>query len=191
MPVKIYAHPYLHPESNIPFAEDTTHGAYDKEMIHRYWRIVAQLSGIFDEFRGRFLGKSTPVHLFWHSFDLALTRFSGRKAQPLVNGGKVEREAYSHEVISFGFWPGDPLFPEPAFYSYTSPLPGGLTLEPIKPDIAYWGKYRGSDMALMKYEEFRKLPNLRETLLDFLESAYQAGAKRSNWALEELKREDS
>ena len=186
MPVKIYAKPYLHPTSDIPFSQDTRHCTYDPEAVHRYWQILAWIAEIFQEFRGRFLGKSTPVQLYWHSFDLVVTRFSGKKAPPRTTGTKVDKEAYSHEVISFGFWPGDLKFQEPAFYSYTYPSPNGLTKAPLRPDIAFWGQTNGNDMALMRYEEFRQQPDPRQALLDFLESAYQAGALKAQWPVEDL-----
>lgn len=185
---KIKAEPYLH-KSKIPFAEDMEPRVYDREAVHRFWRIVSQIGSIFEEFRGRFVGKSTPVHLFWHSFDLALTRFSGRKAPPRTTGTKVDQEAYSHEVISFGFWAGDDQFPEPAFYSYTAPEPAHLTDKPLKPASAFWKDNWGSHMAILRYEDFRLAANPRETLLAFLESAYQAGATSANWPIDDLRNE--
>ncbi len=186
LPVRIYPYPYLLPGSEHSFAEDTIHKSYDSEAAHKYWQALSQVANIFEEFRGRFLGKSTPVHLFWHSFDLALTRFSGRKAPPLQAGTPVDQEAYSHEVISFGFWPGDPTYPQPAFYSYTYPMPDGLAGKALEPDIAFWGEYRGSPMVLMNYEDFRLLPNPHEALLAYLETAYQSSAKQAHWPVEEL-----
>ena len=135
--VKIRAVPYKI-SSQEPFETDTQHAAYDKEYIERFWRILAGVDTIFETFRGRFIGKSTPVHVFWHSLDLALTRFSGRLAPVREGAGLVDREAYSHEVISFGFWAGDDNVPAPAFYSYTAPEPEGLTAEPLRPEAAYW-----------------------------------------------------
>jgi hypothetical protein len=134
-----------------------------------------------EEFRGRFVGKSTPVHMFWHSFDLALTRFSGRRAPVREGAGMVEREAYSHEVISFGFWFGDDNIPAPAFYSYTAPEPEDLADEPLSPWAARWQEANGSHMALLMYEDARSAEDTRATVLEFLESAYQAGAKRAGW----------
>jgi len=176
---KIRAVPYEAP-SKTPFAEDTENKSYDKEYIERYRRILIGVNDVFEEFRGRFTGKSTPVHLFWHSFDLALTRFSGKPAPVRAEAGTVEREAYSHEVISFGFWAGDDNVPAPAFYSYTAPEPEGLTDEKLKPDAAIWNTDKGA-MALLMYEDARNAESPRETILEFLESAYQAGAKRGGW----------
>ncbi len=178
----IKAVPYEAP-SITPFAEDSENNSYDKEYVEKFHKILVAADDIFEEFRGRFTGKSTPVHLFWHSFDLALTRFSGKAVPPRTGAGLVEREAYSHEVISFGFWFGDDKVPAPAFYSYTAPEPAGLTEEPLKPDDASWNTANGA-MAILMYDDARKLENPRKAILDFLESAYNAGAKRAGWDLE-------
>lgn len=182
----IRAIPYEAP-STTPFAEDTENKSYDKTYIERFHQIQVAVDDILEEFRGRFLGKSTPVHMFWHSFDIALTRFSG-KAAPIRDGAnRVEREAYSHEVISFGFWFGDDkTVPAPAFYSYTAPEPAGLADEPLTPASATWADSNGAHLALLMYDEVRDLPNVREVVLEFLESAYQAGAKRAGWDVKAL-----
>jgi len=169
--------------SKIPFAEDTEHNSYDKEFIERAHNVLVTANDILEEFRGRFVGKSTPVHMFWHSFDLALTRFSGKKAPPMPEANMVTREAYSHEVISFGFWFGDDKeggVPAPAFYSYTAPEPAGLADERL-PAPASWREAGASHMALLMYEDVRTAEDPREKVLDFLDSAYQAGAKRAGW----------
>ncbi|MGB8320658.1 MAG: DUF5996 family protein [Ignavibacteriaceae bacterium] len=170
-----------------PFEEDHIHSSYNKEYIERFCRILIFINGVFEEFRGRFSGKSTPVHLFWHSFDLALTRFSGRKATMPEESNKVEKEAYSHEVISFGFWAGDDLIPEPAFYSYTFPEPEGLTYEPLEPTEAYWGSLHSSAYALMMYEKIRNSKSPAKAILNFLESTYLAGAGKAGWDIEKFK----
>lgn len=183
---KIWARPYEAP-STTPFAEDRDNKSYDKKYIERFHQILVAVDDIFEEFRGRFTGKSTPVHLFWHSFDLALTRFSGRLAPPMPEANMVTREAYSHEVISFGFWFGDDKpdsVAAPAFYSYTAPKPDGLGKEPLQPEKAFWTPDGG--MALLMYDDIRELPNARAAILDFLESAYQAGGKRADWPLSDL-----
>lgn len=172
--------PYEAP-STTPFAEDTGNKSYDKEYIERFHRTLVTVDRILNEFRGRFLGKSTPVHMFWHSFDLALTRFSGKRAPVREGAGMVEREAYSHEVISFGFWFGDDRVPAPAFYSYTAPEPAGLTEEPLSPAAAIWAESNGAHLALLMYDDIRMVTDPPKTVLDFLESAYRAGAKRSDW----------
>lgn len=178
--VSIWAVPYDVPTiSTEPFATDHTHASYDKEYVNRMWQILVQIDSVFQAFRGRFIGKSTPTHLFWHHFDLALTRFSGRPAPVREGANTVEREAYSHEVISFGYWAGDDNVREPAFYSYAHPLPEGLYEEPLKPKEAFWNTEAG--MALLMYNDVRKAESPRQMVLDFLESVYQAGAKRSNW----------
>lgn len=173
--------PYEAP-STTPFPEDTENKSYDREYVERFHQVLVQVNEIFEEFRGRFYGKSTPVHLFWHSFDLALTRFSGRKAPAMPEANKVTQEAYSHEVISFGFWFGDDKensVAAPAFYSYTAPKPDGLENETLQPECAFWTP--DGAMALLMYDDIRKTSDPRESVLAFLESTYQAGAKRANW----------
>lgn len=172
--------PYEAP-STVPFPENTNNNSYDKEFVRRFHRTLVTVDSILNEFRGRFLGKSTPVHMFWHSFDLALTRFSGRPA-PLRDGAnRVEREAYSHEVISFGFWFGDDNVPAPAFYSYTAPEPQGLADEPLIPSDARWQESNGAHLALLMYDDVRSSNDPAGAVEEFLESAYQAGAKRAGW----------
>ena len=177
----IKAEPYEAP-STTPFADDHENCSYDKEYVERFHKVLVVVDDIFEEFRGRFTGKSTPVHLFWHSFDLALTRFSGKLAPPMPEANMVTREAYSHEVISFGFWFGDDKpdsVAAPAFYSYTAPKPDGLENEPLQPDTTFWTPDGG--MALLMYDDVRNSENARELILNFLESTYQAGAKRAGW----------
>jgi hypothetical protein len=176
---EIKAVPYEAP-TDTPFAESTDFKSYDKEYVERFRRILVAVNGVFTEFRGRFIGKSTPVHLFWHSFDLALTRFSGKKAPEKEDAGEVERRAYSHEVISFGFWAGDDNVPAPAFYSYTAPEPEGLPEKPLAPDPAVWNTDNGA-MAILMYDDVRKTEDPRRAILDFLESAYRAGAESAGW----------
>jgi hypothetical protein len=119
--------------------------------------------------------------MFWHSFDLALTRFSGRRVTPREGAGMVEREAYSHEVISFGFWFGDDKVPAPAFYSYTAPEPADLADEPLSPSTAKWVESNGAHLALLMYEDARNSEDPHAAVMDFLESAYHAGAKLAAW----------
>lgn len=180
----IKAMPYEAP-STTPFADDTENNSYDKEYVERFHEILVNIDDIMEEFRGRFTGKSTPVHLFWHSFDLALTRFSGKKVPPREGAGMVEREAYSHEVVSFGFWFGDDKengVSAPAFYSYTAPEPDGLADEPLQPHPASWQEANGSHMAMLMYDDVRSSENSRDDVMAFFESAYRAGAKRAAWA---------
>jgi hypothetical protein len=169
------------------FEEDTEHASYEEEYVERYRRILTWVDHVFREFSGGFNGKTSPVHLFWHGFDLALTRFSGRRAPGREGADKVTREAYSHEVISFGFWPGDSYTPAPAFYSYTAPEPDGLTGQPLRPGAAFWAPEGG--MALLMYHDVRKAESPRTTLLEFMESAYQAGARTAGWDVEDLRAE--
>jgi hypothetical protein len=184
IPVTIDPRPYRH-RSTIPFPEDGEHGAYDEAYVRRYHQLLVTADGILKSFSGRFHGKQAPVHLFWHSFDLVLTRFSGRKASPLGRGTRVDREGYTHEVISFGFWPGDDWLREPAFYSYTYPEPEGLTAEPLRPETAAWRDHNGA-LAILRYDDVARSPDPAGTLLAFLESAYQAGARRADWPIADL-----
>lgn len=177
--------PYEAP-STTPFPDDTENKSYDKEYVGRFHQTLVTVDRILNEFRGRFVGKSTPVHIFWHSFDLALTRFSGKKVQPREGAGMVEREAYSHEVISFGFWFGDDKVPAPAFYAYAAPEPAGLAEEPLAPATAQWAESNGAHLAMLMYEDVRTTNNPNDTVLEFLESAYQAGAKRAGWDTEQF-----
>ena len=167
---------------------NTYHLTRHEGYVRRYHHVLGWVDQVFKEFAGRFNGKTSPVQLFWHSFDLAVTRFSGRRAPVRSGADPVTREAYSHEVISFGFWPGDPSFREPAFYSYTAPEPKGLTEEPLHPSAASWQE---GGTALLTYEEVRSSDTPRETLLGFLQSAYEAGAKTAGWDMEEFRAGDT
>lgn len=171
-----------------PFASDETHATYDGSDAHRFWRVLVSVDGVFKKFRARFIGKCSPVHFFWHSFDLAVTRFSGRPAPVNENADPVTKEAYSHEVISAGFWPGDDYVPEPAFYSYVHPAPDGLADQKLRPEAARWETQDGGAMALYRYEDFRTARDPEADLLDFMQSAYEAGAKLSQWPREALER---
>lgn len=183
--VTILARPYEH-RSSEPFPTDRENSAYDREYIERYWRILLQVESVLKEFAGRFVGKASPIHLFWHSFDLAYTRFSGRRVPELKGANPVEREAYSHEVVSFGFWPGDPEYREPAFYSYTYPEPAGLSERPLDPAGAFWTPRNESHLAVLPYEGVRRADAPRQAILDFYESTYSAGADLAGWSRSEL-----
>ena len=183
--VSILAKPFDQP-FDTPFAEDREHSTFDHEYVGRYWQILLWAYGVMSKFTGRFLGKTTPVHLFWHSFDLALTRFSGRRAPVQEGAGLVEREAYSHEVISFGWWPGDANTREPMFYSYTAPEPAGIADISLEPEGAFWHRSNGSHLALYPYEAARESDDPSEAVLSFLESAYRAGATLAGWDVEDL-----
>lgn len=169
-----------------PFLTDTEHTTYDDIYVQRFWRILIGVDSIFKEFRGRFEGKCSPVHLFWHSFDLAVTRFSGRRAPLNEKADGVTQGAYSHEVISAGFWPGDQNLSGPAFYSYVFPEPDGLAEQALRPKAAWWEQQGGSSMALLRYEDFRQSEDPHATLLEFLQSSYEAGADLAKWPRQDL-----
>ncbi|GAB5475096.1 MAG: DUF5996 family protein [Maribacter sp.] len=171
---------------DIPFAECTLHKSYDREYVFRFWKILLQVDLVFKEFSGRSYSKTCPVHIYWHHMDLAVTRFSGKKGPEMTDAKAADRDAYSHEVISFGFWAGDKDVRFPAFYAYTYPSPDGLDNEPLMPESAEWIDSNGSPMAFLSYDALRELPNPKAALLEFLESAYQAGAKRTGWDIDEL-----
>jgi hypothetical protein len=166
-----------------PFADDHEHASYDRDAVERFWRILDWSDGVFEEFAGWYAGKTSPVHVFWHSLDLAVTRFSGRRVPVSETVDSVTREAYSHEVVSFGFWAGDRNVREPAYYSYTAPEPAGLREQPLRPDAARWT----DTLALLPYEAVRTAADPRGTLLAFLESAYQAGAVAAGWDRDDLR----
>jgi hypothetical protein len=169
-----------------PFPADDEHAAYDADAVERFWRVLEWTDSVLEEFAGWFCGKTSPVHLFWHSLDLALTRFGGRRAPPLPGSDPVNREAYSHEVVSFGFWAGDRSVREPRYYSYTAPEPPGLRAQPLSPGDARWADSGGGSMALLPYEAVRTSGDPRTALLAFLESAYEAGATLAGWDRAEL-----
>ena len=164
-----------------PFPEDTEHASYDPEAVERFWRVLDWSAAVLEEFAGWFCGKQSPVHLFWHSFDLALTRFSGRRAPELPDADGVTREAYSHEVVSFGFWAGDKNLREPAYYSYTAPEPPSLRDRPLSLADARWEEQGAGSLAILPYEDVRTAADPRATLLEFLDGAYRAGATAAGW----------
>ena len=163
--------------------ENTHHRACDRTHVRRYHQVLSWADQVLKEYAGRFNGKQSPVQLYWHSFDLAVTRFSGKRTHLPEGTDPVTREAYSHEVISCGFWPGDAKVREPAFYAYTAPEPEGLTDQPLKMEEASWQE---GGTALLTYEAVRACDSPKDALLRFLESAYQAGAKTANWDAEDF-----
>ncbi|MEU6999900.1 DUF5996 family protein [Nonomuraea sp. NPDC046570] len=183
--VDIHATPFDLGDST-PFAEDRAHAHYDPALITRYWQVLSQVAQVLERFAADFCGKTSPVHHFWHTFDLAVTRFTGRVAGPSPQADPVTREAYSWEVISAGFWFGDEERPWPAFYSYTAPEPEGLDKEPLWPDWAAWIPSRGSHLAVLRYDDARTSDDPVMTVLGFLESAYRAGARRTSCDAEGL-----
>lgn len=178
--VSIHEQPYGLPTTT-PFPEDREHAAYDRDAVERFWRILEWTDGVLDEFAGWYCGKSSPVHLFWHSFDLALTRFGGARAPALPDADPVNREAYSHEVVSFGFWAGDQNVREPSFYSYAAPEPADLRQQPLRPEKAHWADQGRGSIALLSYDSVRTARDPHATLLSFLESAYRSGARGPGW----------
>ena len=161
-----------------PFPRDFEHASWERGAIERFGRILDWSDAVLEEFSGWFNGKTSPVHLFWHSLDLAVTRFSGRPAPP-IDADPVTEEAYSQEVISFGFWAGDDTVGDAAYYSYTAPEPDGLRDQPLA--VGEWIEFGGGSLAVLPYETVRVARDPRTTLLAFLQSAYEAGARVAGW----------
>jgi hypothetical protein len=177
------AHPFDLPDAARAFADDTEHAAYDTAAVSRYWRVLSDVNLVLEEFSGRFSGKTSPVHHFWHTFDIAATRFSDVVVPHSADADPVTREAYSREVISVGFWFGDPSYPAPAWYAYTSPEPEGLAEEPL-PGSAQWLDRGASHLAVVSFDETRASGDPRGAALDFLQAAYEAGARRAGWDID-------
>jgi Family of unknown function (DUF5996) len=173
--------PFDLPDADRPFADDTDHASYDPAWANRYWQVLSQVNLLLEEFAAGFSGKVSPVHHFWHTFDIAHTRYADRHVDQPATADPVTREAYSREVISFGFWFGDDGFPEPAFYAYTAPEPPGLAGEPLHPPAARWDPRDGSHLAVLTYEHARATDDPRASVLGFYESAYRAGARLAGW----------
>jgi hypothetical protein len=180
---RIWTMPVEIPDA-IPFEQDSTHAAYARNYVTRFWQTLVQADRILTRFRAQFLGKVSPVHFFWGSFDLAVTRFSGRRAPPLTSaspnlGGWVMQEAYSHEVSSCGFWPGNGGFGEAAFYSYAYPEPQGFASAAVVPNGAFYSEELGQ--FLLPYDKVRQAASPDDQVLDFLESTYAAAADLGHW----------
>ena len=187
--VEIWPVPVELPEVT-PFAEDTEHASYDRDAVHAFWRALVAADRVFDAFRARFVGKSSPSHFFWGAFDLAVTRFSGRPAPPHPGGYPnvadwVMREAYSHEVASAGFWPGTGLG-DAAFYAYAYPTPDGFAERSVEPDAAYFHDDLGE--FVLPYEAVRTADDPDATLMAFLQSTYEAAADLAGWDRAALER---
>lgn len=178
MPVELH-------EPAVPFELDRAHASYDREYVDRFWRALSFIDAVLAKFRARFIGKSSPVQFFWGSMDITLSRFSGRRAPPF-EASELEREAYSHEVQSVGWWPGDPRFERPAFYSYAAPEPAGFARASVAPAAAYY------DQALkgfyLDHDTVRADPDPEGCLLDFFETTYEAAAVLGAWPRAELER---
>jgi hypothetical protein len=183
MPVEI--------EGAIPFDQDHAHDSYDAEYVNRFWRVLVQVDRVFTQFRSPFLGKVSPVHFFWGSFDLAVTRFSGRLAPPLTSqspnvGAWVMREAYSHEVSSSGFWPGNGGYGKGAFFSYAYPEPEGFAKAPSRPDATFYDESLGQ--FILPYDVVRQAPSPDDCLMDYLRTTYDAAADGGHWDRAALER---
>ena len=186
--VKIWRMPVEIP-SPIPFDQDRVHASYDAKSVEKFWRILLSVDSVFSEFRSRFIGKSSPVHFFWGSFDLAVTRFSGRRAPERPGADVITREAYSHEVSSVGFWPGSGADQDAAFYSYAAPEPKGFKEAVARPGSAFYHKQLNE--FLLMYEDVRTAKSPSTALLDFCQSTYDAAADLGGWDREQLERSHS
>jgi len=189
--VEIYPLPAEIPDPIIPFPEDQLHASYDPDAAQRCWRALVQADRVLKRFRGRFLGKCSPVHFWWGGFDLSCTRFSGRSAPPHPGGFPnlpdwVTREAYSHECISAGWWPGGAPLEEPAFYAYAYPEPDGCAAAPVRPDAAFY--HPELREWILPYDAVRQAPDPDAALLDFLQSTYEAAATLGAWDRAALER---
>jgi hypothetical protein len=192
LPVRFSTTPNELPDP-IPFERDDVHRAYDRDQANRFWRVLVQADRVFKLFRSRFCGKCSPVHFFWGSFDLAVTRFSGRPAPPHPGGiphlpDAITREAYSQEVSSLGFWPGNDALPQAIFYSYAYPEPNGFAQSKVKPEAASYNPQLKE--FILPYDVVREAESPDEVLLDFAESTYDAASTLGKWdraALEEKK----
>ncbi len=191
--VDIHAKPNEIPNA-VRFDQDESHTAYDREYANRFWRVLVQADRVFKQFRARFIGKCSPVHFFWGAADLAVTRFSGRRA-PEHPGGipnlpdRVTREAYSHEVSSCGFWPGGGAISYPAFYSYAYPEPTGFPEAAVKPTAAFYS--RDLREFILPYDDVRQAESPDATLLEFLQTTYEAAANLAHWDRSSLERRDT
>ena len=173
-------------ENPIRFTEDTRHKSYEAEYVERFHAIISWVHGVFSEFHSRFIGKSSPVHFFWGSFDLAVTRFNGEKAPPRNGADYITREAYSHKNISHGFWCGGGAVLEPAFYGYSAPEPDGFKQAIALPSEAFY--HKDLNEFVLPYEAIRKSDSPEKALLDFMQSIYEAAANLADWKREELER---
>lgn len=184
--VKVWRMPVEIPNP-IPFDEDRVHASYDPEAVQKFWRILLSVQCVFDEFRSRFIGKCSPVHFFWGSFDLAVTRFSGRRAPVRPGADRITQEAYSHEVSSVGFWPGSGTITDAAFYSYAAPEPEGFRNATVQPAAAHYDTQL-SEFILM-YRDVRSSASPAANLLDFCQSTYEAGATLAKWDRDALEKQ--
>ena len=182
--VRIWPMPAEIPEP-IRFDRDQQHASYDRVYVKRFWKILVLVDGVLKRFRSGFIGKHSPIHFFWGSFDLASTRFSGRRAPERPGADPISREAYSHEVISAGFWPGGGEVKGAAFYAYAAPEPNGFKAASVRPAKAF---YSPLGEFLLMYDDVRQSVNPEQALLEFLQSTYEAGANLGAWPRKELER---
>lgn len=175
-------------EDTIPLDRDVEHKSYDGEYAQRFWRVLAQSHAVLAKFRSNFIGKCSPIHFFWGSFDLALTRFSGRKAPERPDADALTREAYSHEVSSVGWWPGDSRLRLPSFYSYAAPEPAGFRNAAVRPEAAHYNEPLGG--FYLHYDDMRLASDPEQSLLDFCQSAYDAAADLGHWDRAALERNE-
>ena len=183
--IKIWTMPAEVPNP-IPFEQDHQNASYDAEYANRCWRILLRTANVFEKFRADFIGKSSPIHFFWGSFDLAVTRFSGRPAPEREGADIITREAYSHEVISHGWWPGSGAIAEPAFYAYAAPEPDGFKTVPVEPAAAFYSP--DFSEFVLPYEAVRTAPSPADALYRFLRTTYDAGAALASWDRDSLER---
>jgi hypothetical protein len=170
----------------IPFEKDDVHASYDAEWAQRFWRVLLASSRVLGEFRARFIGKASPVHFFWGSFDLAVTLFSGRRAPERPGADRITREAYSHEVVSFGFWPGGGVMDDAAFYAYAAPEPAGFADAPVRPAEARY--HRALREFILPYAAVRADAEPERRLMEFLETTYEAATELGGWDRAALER---
>ena len=187
--VKVWGMPVEVPRP-VRFKLDEQHASYDSEYAHRFWQVLAAVSPVLQNFRAGFIGKSSPVHFFWGSFDLAVSRFSGRRAPANPGADVITKEGYSHEVISVGFWPGDgEVIKDAAFYAYAAPEPAGFKTSAVLPEKAFYSKEK-NEFFLM-YDDVRSSDFPEQTLLDFCQSTYDAAANLAHWDRAGLERSAS
>ena len=185
LPVRIWPMPVEIPNP-IRFTDDTVHKSYDRDYVSAFWHILVNCERIFSRARCCFLGKASPVHFFWGSFDLAVTRFSGRRAPERPGADSITRESYSHEVISHGWWPGSGAIAEPAFYAYAAPEPAGFKNAPVEPAAAFYSP--DFSEFILPYDAVRTAPSPEDALYRFLRTTYDAGATLAKWDRAELER---
>lgn len=185
--VKIWPMPVEVPNP-IAFDQDRIHASYDPKCVEAFWRILVSVDSVFKDFRSKFIGKASPVHFFWGSFDLAATRFSGRRAPERPGADAITREAYSHEVSSVGFWPGGGEVKDAAFYSYAAPEPQGCKEARITPEAGFYQNQMGE--FLLMYEDVRRATSPTKVLYEFCQSTYEAAANLGNWDRKALERSE-